>query len=137
MDLNSLDEQKQWENFKAWLYIQSNADSNVDKTSEQKFTLIFKAIGKLGQDWFTRDNLSELLTKIKNCGMNFVADDMKSILTVFKKKNPDLKFNNLGKQIFEQTDSLFGLYSDDRFSNFEMLLSFGYLGDKYFFGTHL
>lgn len=120
---------EEWKNWKTWLNIQNNDNSGskekVWDASSRKFGLIFGAIDKLDKDWFTIGNLSDLLKKISNCEIYVNASGVYCILQVFKNKNPDLKFNNVAKSIFEPIRCSLGQYSNqDEWNSLQKLLSF-------------
>ena len=107
MNKDVIDVEEEWENLKTWLGIKDDANNEVTKKPSgkplPKITLILRAVRELAKDWFTSENLSALLNKIRDCKIYLSAKAMNEILGFFNKHNSELKFNNLGKQLFQQT----------------------------------
>ena len=107
-----MDKPKNWEELKKWLNIQDDSSNTQNKNKLDKFELVYDAIWKCEEDWFTDNNLLDLLKGIKECEICVTANNVYRILTLFKKKNPNLKFNNISKYAWE-------LIKDNSFTNYE------------------
>lgn len=117
MDKNIIDDaKKELADLKSFL----NIKEAVGKLSGHD---IYLAIEEISADWFTAENLSELLQRIQSCEIAPEADDMLEILKLFKNHNENLYFNNISKRILELTCSPSDTYNGYRFDCFKKLLS--------------
>ena len=120
MDKNIIDDaEKAFTDLKNFL----NIKDEPKKVEQLLGEGIYAAIENFDANWFTAENLSELLQRMQRCNIRSQADDMLYILQLFKKHNENLYFNNVSKHILELTCSLSDTYSDKKFGQFEKLLS--------------
>ncbi|MBQ9491384.1 MAG: hypothetical protein IJU86_01215, partial [Firmicutes bacterium] len=118
MDKNTIDDAgKELADLKDFLNIKDEP-KKVDRLSDED---VYAAIEKLKENWFTAENLSELLERMKNCSIYANAGVMLSILKLFTEREPNLKFNNVSECIFQIVSSIDG-YHDDINSKFKQLI---------------
>ena len=128
MNKDVIDMEKEWKNLKTWLGIKDDANNEVTKKPSckplPKITLILRSVRQLAKDWFTSENLSALLNKIRDCKIYLSAKDMNEILSFFNKHNSELKFNDVIKSIFEIVfvDNYDGVCCSYEFGEFVFLL---------------
>ena len=101
-------------------------DDPAAKQNRLNCGCIFKAISLLKKEWFTQENLSALLDKMRKCKIDLNAQQMHSILNFFQKNNSNLKFDDVIKSIFEINFvyKYDGVCCSNDFKKFILLLDF-------------
>ncbi len=96
-----------------------------EKSNELNGKNIYNAIQTFSQEWFTIDNISELLGHMRSCKINVPANTMRLILEFFKNQNKDLYFNSVSKRILAQIDLVYdsSCYNNNELVPFKNLLA--------------